>query len=160
MWRDIALWCRRKSSSRSQEALENSAPSAAAKFIECVDQYLEIHPHDATNLSIAIYDSESVTLPKEIARQMVQRIHRNPDLRCDLVITHHEQGRMRSIYRNQNIRLDPEIVGDMSKGFLSRLRVDVRPNCSAAGLEEAIRDMDLVFLHDTISCHANPIWDY
>ena len=146
--------------SRSQEALENSAPSAAAKLIECVDQYLEIHPHDATNLSIAIYDSESVTLPKEIARQMVQRIHRNPDLRCDLVITHHEQGRMRSIYRNQNIRLDPEIVGDMSKGFLSRLRVDVRPNCSAAGLEEAIRDMDLVFLHDTISCHANPIWDH
>ena len=149
-----------ESVSRSQEALESSAPLAAAKFIECVDQYLEIHPHEATNLSIAIYDSESLTLPKEIARQMAQRIHRDPDLRCDLVITHHEQGRMRSIYHNQNMHLDAENISDTAKGFLSRLRVNVRPNRSALGQEDAIRDMDLVFLHDAISYHANPVWDY
>jgi len=145
---------------RSQEALETSAPSAAEKFMEGVTQYLGVHPHEATNLSAAIYDSESLTLPKEIARLMAHRIHRDPDLRCDLVITHHEQERMRSIYRNQNMRLESESISDTAKGFLSRLRVDVRPNRSAPGQDDAIRDMDLVFLHDAVSRHAKTIWDF
>ncbi|PCH74173.1 MAG: hypothetical protein COC12_04125 [Rhodobacteraceae bacterium] len=144
---------------RSQEALESSSPLAAEKFMEGVNQYLEVHPHEATNLSAAIFDSESLTLPKEIARLMGQRIHRDPDLRCDLVITHHEQGRMRSIYRNQNTRLEAENISDTAKGFLSRLRIDVRPNVNTDGHEDAIRNMDLVFLHDAVSHHAKPLWD-
>ncbi|WP_189472238.1 FtsK/SpoIIIE domain-containing protein [Litchfieldella qijiaojingensis] len=144
---------------RSQEALEGSAPSAAAKFIEGVNQYLEVHPHESANLTAAIYDSESLTLPREIARLLAQRIHRDPDLRCDFVITHHDQARLRSIYRSQNMRLDAENISETAKGFLSRLRVDVRPNRSAQGLEDTIRDMDLVFLHDAVSHHAVPEWE-
>lgn len=144
---------------RSQEALENSTPLAAAKFIEGVNQYLDVHPHEATNLSAAIYDSESLTLPKEIARLLAQRIHRDPSLRCDLVITHHDQGRLRQIYSDQNMRLDVENISDTAKGFLSRLRIDVKPNRSTDGQDDAIRDLDLVFLHDAVSHHAKPQWD-
>ncbi len=143
---------------RSQEALETSAPSAAAKFMEGVGQYLEVHPHESTNLAAAIYNSESQTLPREISRLMAQRIHRDRDLRCDLVITHHDQERLRSIYRNQNLRLGTENISETAKGFLSRLRVDVKPNRTAPGQGDAIRDMDLVFLHDAISHHAQPSW--
>ena len=144
---------------RSQEAVESSTPNAAAKFIEGVSQYLEIHPHEATNLSAAIYDSESQTLPKEIARRMSQRLHRDPDLRCDLIITHHDQERMRAIYRSQNMRLGAETISEGTKGFLSRLRVDVRPNRTAHDAGMAIHDLDLVFLHDAISRHSAPVWD-
>lgn len=144
---------------RSQEVLEGSAPSAAAKFIEGVNQYLEVHPHESANLTAAIYDSESLTLPREMARLLAQRIHRDPDLRCDFVITHHDQARLRSIYRNQNMRLGAENISETAKGFLSRLRVDVRPNRSAQGQEDTIRDMDLVFLHDAVSHHAVPEWE-
>ena len=143
---------------RSQEALETSAPSAAEKFMEGVRQYLEIHPHESTNLAAAIYNSESQTLPLEISRQMAQLIHRDRDLRCDLVITHHDQERLRTIYRNQNLRLGTENISETAKGFLSRLRVDVKPNRTAPGQGDAIRDMDLVFLHDAISHHAKPSW--
>ena len=143
---------------RSQEALETSAPSAAAKFMEGVGQYLEVHPHESTNLAAAIYNSESQTLPREISRLMAQRIHRDRDLRCDLVITHDDQERLRSIYRNQNLRLGTENISETAKGFLSRLRVDVKPNRTAPGQGDAIRDMDLVFLHDAISHHAKPSW--
>ena len=143
---------------RSQEALETSAPSAAEKFMEGVKQYLEVHPHESTNLAAAIYNSESQTLPREISRQMAQLIHRDPDLRCDLVITHHDQERLRTIYRNQNLRLGTENISETAKGFLSRLRVDVKPNRAAPGQGDAIRDMDLVFLHDAISHHARPSW--
>ena len=142
----------------SQEALETSAPAAAAKFMEGVGQYLEVHPHESTNLAAAIYNSESQTLPREISRLMAQRIHRDRDLRCDLVITHHDQERLRSIYRNQNLRLGTENISETAKGFLSRLRVDVKPNRTAPGQSDAIRDMDLVFLHDAISHHAKPSW--
>ena len=144
---------------RSQEALETSAPSAAAKFMEAVDQYLDVHPHEATNLAAAIYNSESLTLPREIARLMTQRIHRDPVLRCDLVITHHDQERLRANYRIQNLRLGTENISETAKGFLSRLRVDVQPNRTAPGQDDAIRDIDLVFLHDAISQHAKPVWD-
>tara|TARA_R100000935_G_scaffold31251_1_gene51800 strand:+ start:27013 stop:32535 length:5523 start_codon:yes stop_codon:yes gene_type:complete len=146
--------------SRIQEALEGSSPAAAEKFIEGVTQYLDIHPHEATNLSAAIFDSESQSLPQEIARLMAQRIHRDPELRCDLVITHQDQSRMREIYRAQNMRLGAENISSGAKGFLSRLRVDVRPNQSGVSADETIRDMDLVFLHDAISRHAKPIWDF
>ena len=144
---------------RSQEALETSAPSAAGKFMEGVAQYLDVHPHESTNLAAAIYNSESQTLPQEISRLMAQRIHRDRDLRCDLVITHHDQERLRSIYRNQNLRLGAENISETAKGFLSRLRVDVKPSRTAPGQDDAIRDMDLVFLHDAISHHAKPLWD-
>ena len=143
---------------RSQEALETSAPSASEKFMEGVGQYLEVHPHESTNLAVAIYNSESQTLPLEISRRMAQRIHRDRDLRCDLVITHHDQERLRSIYRNQNLRLGTENISETAKGFLSRLRVDVKPSRAAPGECDAIRDMDLVFLHDAISQHAKPLW--
>ena len=143
---------------RSQEALETSAPSASEKFMEGVGQYLEVHPHESTNLAAAIYNSESQTLPREISRRMAQRIHRDRDLRCDLVITHHDQERLRSIYRNQNLRLGTENISETAKGFLSRLRVDVKPSRAGPGEYDAIRDMDLVFLHDAISQHAKPLW--
>ena len=143
---------------RNQEALEASAPSAAVKFMEGVDQYLEIHPHEATNLSAAIFDSESQTLPREVAREMAKRLHRQSDLRCDLVITHRDQDRMRKIYRNQNLRLGAENISETARGFLSRLRVDVRSNRAADGADSEVRDLDLVFLHDVISHHADPVW--
>jgi DNA segregation ATPase FtsK/SpoIIIE, S-DNA-T family len=143
---------------RNQEALEASAPSAAVKFMEGVDQYLEIHPHEATNLSAAIFDSESLTLPREVAREMAKRLHRQSDLRCDLVITHRDQDRMRRIYRNQNLRLGAENISETARGFLSRLRVDVRSNRAADGADSEVRDLDLVFLHDVISHHADPVW--
>ena len=142
----------------SQEALETSVPSASEKFMEGVGQYLEVHPHESTNLAVVIYNSESQTLPLEISRRMAQRIHRDRDLRCDLVITHHDQERLRSIYRNQNLRLGAENISETAKGFLSRLRVDVKPSRAAPGECDAIRDMDLVFLHDAISQHAKPRW--
>ena len=90
---------------------------------------------------------------------MAERIHRDPVLRCDLVITHQDQERLRSIYRSQNLRLGTENISETAKGFLSRLRVDVKPNRTSPGQDDAIRDMDLVFLHDAVSQHAKPIWD-
>lgn len=143
---------------RNQEALEASAPSAAVKFMEGVDQYLAVHPHEATNLSAAIFDSESQTLPREVAREMAKLLQREADLRCDLVITHRDQDRMRRIYRNQNLRLGAENISETARGFLSRLRVDVRSNRPSDGADSKVRDLDLVFLHDVISHHADPVW--
>ena len=144
---------------RNQESLEASASKAAKRFMEGVDQYLETHPHEETNLSVAIFDSESRTLPSEIAREMAKRLHNKPDLRCDLVITHSDQARMRNIYRSQNVRLAAENINETARGFLSGLRVDVRPNFAESTSSEGIPNMDLVLLHDVISHHATPAWE-
>ena len=143
--------------SHSQEALERSAPLAADKFVDGMDQYLEVYPHEATNLSVAIFDSESPTLPIQIARRMAQRIYRDPELRFDLMITHNRQGQMRSIFRDQNVRLETENIQDIANGFLSRLRVYVEP--SVLRQDDAIHDVDIVFLHDALCHHAKPVWE-
>jgi DNA segregation ATPase FtsK/SpoIIIE, S-DNA-T family len=143
---------------RNEEALEASASIAAGRFLEAVDEYLEIHPHEATNLSVAILDSESQTLPREVAREMAKRLHKHADLRCDLVIAHRDQERMRMIYRNQNTTLAAQNISETARGFLSRLRVDVRSNPTSGAGAGAVRDVDLVLLHDVISHHAKPTW--
>ena len=143
----------------NQEALEASAQSAASEFIKCVDRYLDIYPHEETNLSAGIIDSESLSLPGKIAREMAQRLHGKPNLRCDLVITHSDQERMRTIYKNQNIRLGAENISATAKGFLSRLRVDVKPNSTFGSPDDDVPDLDMVFLHDVIGRLAIPEWE-
>ena len=147
-----------KNVARSQEALEVSTTLAAEKFMEGVDQYLEINPHEAANLSVAIFDSESQTLPLAVAKEMAKRLHRRPELRCELVITHRDQESMRKIYRHQNLRLKMENISEGTRGFLSRLRVDVRSNSSSEENIDSVRDLDLVLLHEVISQHASPNW--
>ena len=142
----------------SREDLEESAEDAAKRFVECLDLYLQIHPHEATSLSAVIYESESGSLPKEIARLLARRIHGNPSLRCDLTITHSDQERLRRIYRDQNVMLDSENLSDVVRGFLSRLRVDVRTHGGSPNGDEIVQDIDLAFLHETISRHAEPEW--
>ena len=142
----------------NREALEESAPTAADKFVEGLDRYLDIHPHEATSLSAVIYESESGSLPQEIARLLAKRIHDNPDLRCDLTITHSDQERLRKIYHDQNVLLGSENLSDVARGFLSRLRVDVKPHRGVAKEDDAVSDIDLAFLHDAVSQHAEPEW--
>lgn len=144
--------------SRSQEALEGSARRAASNFIEGVNQFLDVHPHESTNLSTTIYDSNSHTLPEELARLLSNRIHRDSSLRCDLVVTHHDQECLRNIYRHQNMRLCAENISDTAKGFLSRLRVNVHPSRVSSEQIDSIRNMDLVFLHNAVSHYATPLW--
>ena len=142
----------------NREALEESAPAAADKFVEGLDRYLDIHPHEATSLSAVVYESESGSLPQEIARLLARRIHDNPDLRCDLTITHSDQERLRKIYHDQNVLLGTENLSDVARGFLSRLRVDVKPHRGASKEDDAVSDIDLAFLHDAVSHHAEPEW--
>lgn len=143
----------------SRAALEQSAGHAAERFIAGVEEYLAVHPHEASNLSAAVYNAESLTLPQEIARGMTKFIRRDPDLRCDLLITHNNGSRMRQIYEDQNTRLAAENINDTAKGFLSRLRVGVE-STSNDNVGHAVRDLDLVFLHDVVNEYAENDWDH
>jgi DNA segregation ATPase FtsK/SpoIIIE, S-DNA-T family len=143
--------------SRSQEALEASASLAAGKFMQAVDQYLEIHPHEATNLSIAIFDRKVRRCPVRSLGRWAKRLHKEAGLRCDLIITHRDQERLRRIYRNQNVRLGAENISQTARGFSVQASRDVRANHEHAGPPD-VRDVDLAFLHDAISHHAQPTW--
>lgn len=142
-----------------RDALEQTSPMAAARFMEGLDDYLRVHPHESSNLSAAIYNSESISLPQEIARQMALRIDKDSNLRCDLVITHHDQRRMREIYADQNTRLSADNLNEATRGFLSRLRVGVEPTATEEG-DEGVRDLDLAFLHDAISHRSKTEWEH
>ncbi|MEX6506043.1 FtsK/SpoIIIE domain-containing protein [Jiella sp. M17.18] len=144
---------------RSQEATEASADRASKKFMDAVEAYLDTHPHEASNLSMAIYDAESRELPSRLADRLAQLLQDREDLRCELSITHRDQSRMRSIYRSQNQILTQDEPTDIGEGFLGKLRIDVRSNAAAETDQSSIKETDIVCLHDSISRLANLEWE-
>ena len=144
--------------SRIQESLEVTTKEAAEKFMEAVDDYLEVYPHQKSNLSTAIFDSESISLPTAIAKQISTRIHKDPDLRCDLIISHREKESMRQIFKKQNVKLQTERLSEAAMGFLSRLRIDVQQNLVKSSDEVNYCDYDLVFLHEIIGQQSTVEW--
>ena len=143
---------------RSKEALEIAAKEAANYFARAVKQYLDIHPHEASNLSISIYNSESETLPGKISELLASQFHSDPDLRCDLIISHFDQNRLQEIFKNQNSILSTGEIGDNVKAILTRLRVDVRSHNQNSNSE--VRDLDLLFLYENISKLSQSSWDF
>ena len=139
-----------------EELLEKTARKAADCFVKGVDNYLIIHPHQASQLTAAIYESNTKSLPHEIAKQFSSKLDDRSDLRCELVISHPNLERMREIYEQQNLLLETERISETVRGFLSRLRVDVKPLQEVpSGNKPAI---DLVLLHEVVSNKARLTW--
>ncbi|MCY4543385.1 MAG: FtsK/SpoIIIE domain-containing protein [Rhodobacteraceae bacterium] len=148
-----------RNAASSKEALEVIAKTAAENFNGAIGDYLDTHPHERANLSTAIYNLESLTLPRELSILMAKRIREDNSMRCDLVISHQDRDRLQAIYQEQNLLLESENISDTAKSFLSRLRVDVRPTASATEVsDDDVRSLDLILLLDVISKGAQPKW--
>ena len=148
----------------SDAAFDGYSREAAAELISMVTEYLALQPHERANFSVSLFNADNRELPSRLAERLARKIETEPDLRCDLILTHTDQQRLRHIYSEQNVaisrELDGALAGEATKTFLSRLRVGfldadfVTQSSDGRGRSR----VDIVFLHDVIARSAKLAW--
>ncbi|MFZ3585040.1 hypothetical protein ACOI1H_23305, partial [Loktanella sp. DJP18] len=141
----------------AQTSLEATARMAADVFLGVVDDYLNLNPHEEANLSTAIYGAESATLPGLLTRGLGERMAVNPELRCELFITHDNGRQIRDIFAIQNSMLT-ERGSPVGDGFLSRLRIGMLPPQKPSSTQLSA-DIDVVLLHDVYMRNSSVEWE-
>lgn len=139
-------------------------PSEAANsFLRVCDEYLNLKPHEQSNFSCILYNSESRGLPGALSELLARKIDGEPRLRCDLTLTHDDPSRLRVIYAEQNAEIGYEIDSALSseaaKSFLSRLRVGFNHLDAVRDAHDGLgHSSDLVLLQDVIARNALSGW--
>ena len=148
----------------SDAAFDGYSREAASELISMVTEYLNLQPHERANFSVSLFNADNRELPSRLAERLARKIETEADLRCDLILTHTDQQRLRHIYSEQNVaisrELDGALAGEATKTFLSRLRVGfldadfVAQSSDGPGRSR----VDIVFLHDVIARSAKLAW--
>ncbi len=129
--------------------LNSTTETSVREYVDVTRRYLELNPHEEGNFSTAIFNSDTISLPERIANELKRRMALQPNLRCSLLITHDDPACLRTIYAEQNARLNGHSVDEITEGFLSRLRIGV--GAGNTGQERQSRSStDIVFLHNSI----------
>ena len=143
-------------------AFDGYSREAASELMAMATEYLALQPHERANFSVSLFNADNRELPSRLAERLARKIETEPDLRCDLILTHMDQQRLRQIYAEQNVaisrELDHAIAGDAARSFLSRLRVGFLDAETVAQESEGRSRVDIVFLHDVIARSAKTSW--
>lgn len=142
--------------------ITNENPAEAAKTIrDLVRRYLELQPHEKANLSVVLYNCDSVRLP-EAAVNALSGIHDDEEeVRCQIILRHRKRARLASLYQalleNTGDEQDSYVTSEAYRDFMSRLRIGILADEEQIPQDE--RPMtDLVFLQDVIARNAKQMW--
>ncbi|MDV3000421.1 MAG: hypothetical protein N5P05_002027 [Chroococcopsis gigantea SAG 12.99] len=139
----------------------NEDPKVGAdKLLDIMKRYLELLPHEKTNLSVIIYECDSTRLPQAVVTKLNELQGDYKDIRCQVILTHREYEKLSPLYEQllQSSEADQEefIASEAEIDFMARLRISVMPNKTL--LESTEKEADIVFLQDIISRRAETIW--
>ena len=148
---------------KNQEALNLSLSSAVETLNKGIRRYLNIYPHKAINLSVTLFDLESERLLSEVIKDIRAHLLQDyPHLHCTLIITHHDQERLRDIYHSQNKFIETmNFASDQSSSSHLYIRVQHSEQYNQPSENTpSIRENDILFLHHGISHndYAHPCW--
>ena len=143
------------------EEFDDEARAAARAFGAVGEQYLKLLPHERSNFSVVLYNSESKALPSALASELSSSVEQETELQCDLLLTHSDPRRIRRIYEQQNVAVSDEpsaaLASETARNFLSRLRVGLL-NSADVPTGGTDRASDLVVLQDVIARGAKVVW--
>ena len=145
-------------------ATTNEDPgTAASQLIRLTERYLELLPHEQTNLSIVLYNCDSIKLPQAVVSKLADLHDEMNDARCRVILRHTDQKKLGDLYQQLvgNSENDPDafIASEASKDFIARLRIGVKAEAtdsSQSGLEG--KTADIVFLQDVVARQATLDW--
>lgn len=145
----------------AESTLDVDPETAAGALAGVSQQYLDLLPHEKSNFSVALYNSDSKALPKAIAGELSAKVEQENELRCDLLLTQSDPRRLRMTYEQQNMAVAensmPAGASEAAKNFLSRLRVGFL-DTNEVRQEGNAKAVDLVFLHDVVARNAEIKW--
>lgn len=146
-----------------EDTLTDVDPSAAAKQVqELLGRYVGLQPHEASNLSVLLYNADAAELPLAVVRELAT-VQSESDFQCGVSVRHRDPGKLRRVYAELVTKAgdDPDlpVVSETSENFMSKLRISVVPS-SATPIKanNSFRPFDIAFLHDVVSRTAGAEW--
>jgi len=135
----------------------DDAPGAAKVLEGVVADYVKLHPHEKTNLSVLLHTVASGGFPAEVVSRFSRsHVSELAEAKCRLVLQDSDRSRLQKQYRSFVSSMDTSAT-DSHPLFLSRFRVDAtRDLDDVEGLEAG--DIDLAFLLDRASREAKVRW--
>lgn len=135
---------------------------AADNLMKVLAEHLDLHPHNVANFSVVLYNSDSRDLPSAVAERLARRVDEDARLRCDLVIASDDRRRLRQVYAEQNVAIGRELESssgaDLTKEFLSNLRVGIGDVEKLATSDSDNKPLDVAFLQDVFARNATNRW--
>lgn len=140
---------------------EDSRP-AALQIEALLEEYLRLQPHERDNLSLALYNCDSATLPNRVVAQINGFNERRIDdeITCQVYLIHRDENHLHSIYRDlvtEGSGTQESSPNEASGDFLSRVRVNI---VAASGIPRSGRSepIDIAYCKDLVSNKAKIRW--
>lgn len=146
-----------------EDTLTDVDPSAAAKQVqELLARYVGLQPHEASNLSVLLYNADAAELPLAVVREL-STVQADSDFRCGVSVRHRDPSKLRRVYAELVTKAgdDPDlpVVSETSENFISKLRISVVPtSATPPKASNSFRPYDIAFLHDVVSRTAGAEW--
>lgn len=147
----------------NEDALTDVDPTAAAKQVrELLERYVGLQPHEASNLSVLLYNADAAELPLSVVREL-SNMQTETDFQCNVSVRHRDPGKLRRVYAELVTKsgADPDlpVVSETSENFISKLRIAVTPaSATPPRSNDGFRAFDVAFLHDVVSRTAGVEW--
>ncbi|MDZ4867978.1 MAG: DNA translocase FtsK [Alphaproteobacteria bacterium] len=144
------------------EATTDVDPREAAREIrDLVERYLELQPHERSNLSIMLYHCDAAGLPLA-AVGALSSMQDEDEVHCNVLVRHRDRARLQRVYSELLERSDSDadaiVVSETSRNFMSKLRIGISLDGAAGVVPGADRGVDIAFLHDVVSRQAKEAW--
>jgi S-DNA-T family DNA segregation ATPase FtsK/SpoIIIE len=145
----------------AEETTDVDPAEAARQIRSLIERYLELQPHECSNLSIMLYNCDAAGLPLA-AVNALGSVQDQDAVHCNVLVRHRDRSRLSRIYselleRSEN---DPDalVVSETSPNFMSKLRIGVMLESNVGQDSKLARPVDVAFLHDVVSRHAREQW--
>jgi S-DNA-T family DNA segregation ATPase FtsK/SpoIIIE len=136
---------------------------AAGKLLDLTKRYLELLPHEKTNLTIVLYNCDSARLPQFVVTKLSEMEEERDEVRCQVTLRHQNTEKLNRLYREmmEGFDADPDayVASEMSQDYLAKLRIGVMADEAPMRDEKEGRVADIVFLQDVISRQAQEKWE-
>jgi S-DNA-T family DNA segregation ATPase FtsK/SpoIIIE len=146
-----------------EDTLTDVDPSSAAKQVqELLGRYVGLQPHEASNLSVLLYNADAAELPLAVVREL-SSVQADSDFQCGVSVRHRDPAKLRRVYAELVTKAgdDPDlpVVSETSENFISKLRISVMPtSATPTKASNSFRPYDIAFLHDVVSRTAGAEW--
>lgn len=146
-----------------EDAMTDVDPAAAAKQArDLLERYVGLQPHEASNLSVVLYNADAAELPLSTVREL-SSIQEDGKFQCSVSVRHADQEKLRSVYGELVSKTgdDPDlpVVSETSDNFISKLRIAVSPISSTPSESaQGFKPFDVAFLHDVVARSAKEEW--
>lgn len=136
--------------------------SAAKQTRELLKRYVELQPHEASNLSVVLYNADAAELPLATVRELAS-FQEDDGIQCCVSVRHSDAEKLGNVYRELVNKAgdDPDFpaVSETSDNFIAKLRISVTPTSATPSKSaRGFKAFDVAFLHDVVARSAKLNW--